>query len=83
AVYGSDQPGIVHQVTELLAEAGINVVGLTTKVIGEASQPVYTMLLDVTLPATVDPGTLARQLDALAGRLGADCSLHPADADIL
>ncbi len=83
AVYGSDHPGIVHQVTELLAERQVNVVGLTTRIIGDQSQPVYTMLIDVTLPPEIDAAALHRDLDALAGRLGVDCSLHPAEADVL
>src|ERR1700741_3141912 len=38
SVYGSDRPGIVHRVTQLLAEVGANVVDLTTRVIGEADR---------------------------------------------
>lgn len=83
AVYGSDRPGIVHRVTELLAGRQVNVVGLTTRIIGDQAQPVYTMLLDVTLPPELDASALRADLDALAGRLGVDCSLHPADADLL
>jgi len=83
AVYGSDRPGIVYQVTQLLADEEINVTGLTTRVIGDETRPVYTMLLDVTLPPDTDVAELRYELDALAGRLGVDCSLHPADADIL
>jgi glycine cleavage system regulatory protein len=41
------------------------------------------MLLEVTLPAAVDPADLTRRLDALADELGVDCTLHPSDADIL
>jgi glycine cleavage system transcriptional repressor len=83
SVYGADKPGIVHEVTQVLAAVGANVVDLTTRVIGEANRPLYAMLLDVTLPAGVEADTLRRQLDALARRLGVDCSMHPADADVL
>src|SRR5438309_4772910 len=41
AVYGCDRPGIVHRVTELLAAERVNIVDLTTRVIGDAEQPVY------------------------------------------
>jgi glycine cleavage system transcriptional repressor len=83
SVYGADQPGIVHRVTTTLASAGVNVVDLTTRVIGDDDRPVYAMVLDVTVPDGVDPGELARQLRDLAGDLGVDCSLHPCEADIL
>jgi glycine cleavage system transcriptional repressor len=83
SVYGADHPGIVHGVAALLAEAGVNIVDLTTRVIGPHDQPVYAMLLEVTLPPGVDPADLTRRLEALAAELGVDCTLHPSDADIL
>ena len=83
AVYGADRPGIVHRVTSVLADAGVNVVDLTTRVIGEPGRPVYAMVLEVTLPAGLDGGTLAARLDGLAEELGVECSAHPSEADIL
>ena len=83
SVYGADKPGIVHRVTQLLADAGANVVDLTTRVIGEADRPLYAMLLDVTLPPGTEAGELRQRLDSLATELGVDCSMHAADADVL
>lgn len=83
AVYGADRPGIVHRFTSLLAEAGVNVVDLTTRVIGDPDRPVYAMVLDVTLPPGLDPAELSARLDALAAELGVECSAHLSDADIL
>ncbi|HEV7885969.1 MAG TPA: ACT domain-containing protein [Acidimicrobiales bacterium] len=83
AVYGADRPGIVHQVTALLADAGVNVTDLTTRVIGDAARPVYAMVLEVTLPPGVAPDEVAARLDAEAASLGVECSLHPSEADIL
>jgi len=83
SVYGSDHPGIVHAVASLLAEAGANVVGMETRVIGEEDEPVYAMLLDVTLPAGVEGAELGRSLAGLAERVGVVCTLHPADTDVL
>lgn len=82
SVYGADRPGIVHQVTRLLAEAGVNIVDLTTRVIGEPDRAVYAMFLDVTVPPRVDVEELAQHLDAVGLELGVSCSLHTADADI-
>lgn len=83
AVYGADRPGIVHAITSLLAELGVNVVDLTTRVIGEAERPVYAMVLEVTLPPAVSAQDVARRLDEQAASLGVECSLHPSEADIL
>jgi glycine cleavage system transcriptional repressor len=83
AVYGADRPGIVHRVTSLLAGEGVNVVDLDTRVIGDPSDPVYAMALDVTVPPGVDPATLRRRVEELAGELGVECSLHPVDVDVL
>jgi glycine cleavage system transcriptional repressor len=83
SVYGADKPGIVHRVTQLLAAAGANVIDLTTRVIGEADRPLYAMLLDVTLPPGTEGDDLRARLDGLADELGVDCSMHPADADVL
>jgi glycine cleavage system transcriptional repressor len=83
SVHGADRPGIVHRVTTVLAEAGVNVVDLTTRVIGEADRPVYAMFLDVVVPGAVNADHLEARLDALADELGVSCSVHRADADIL
>lgn len=83
SVYGADRPGIVHRVTSLLAEAGVNVVDLTTRVIGDPARPVYAMVLDVTFPPGLDAPELSRRLDALASELAVECSIHPSEADIL
>ena len=82
SVYGADQPGIVHRITTVLAEAGANIVGLETRVIGDADRPVYAMLLEVTLPAGADGDVLAADLSAHAGALGVECSMRPSEADI-
>ena len=83
SVYGSDRPGIVHRVASLLAEQSVNIVDLSTRVIGEARTPVYAMILEVTLPREADPAALQSRLADLASDLGVECSLHPSEADIL
>ena len=83
SVYGADRPGIVHGVAAFLAERSVNIVDLTTRVVGPSDQPVYAMLLEVTVPPEVDQPDLQAGLEALAADLGVECSLHPSDADIL
>lgn len=83
AVYGADRPGIVHRFATLLAAHGVNVVDLTTRVIGEPGRPVYAMVLEVSLPPGLDGATLTAELDTLAKEVGVECSTHPSEADIL
>ena len=83
SVYGADRPGIVHRVASLLADNGVNIVDLSTRMIGDAQRPVYAMILDVTLPSAADAGSLQARLADLAGDLAVECTLHPSEADIL
>lgn len=83
SVYGADRPGIVHRVAAALADLGVNVVDLATRMIGGSERPVYAMLLDVTLPPGLDAEAVEGRLDEVCGDLGVEWSLHPADADVL
>ena len=84
SVYGSDHPGIVHHVATVLADHSVNITDVTTRVLGEEDgEPVYAMLLEVTLPRSLDPTALDNRIQAMAKELGVDASLHPADADVL
>jgi glycine cleavage system transcriptional repressor len=84
SVYGADHPGIVHGVAEALAGAKVNVVDLSTRVIGEdAGEPIYVMLLDVTLPDGLDEAGLEELLARVAAEQGVDASARPLDGDVL
>ncbi len=83
SVYGADHPGIVHGMASLLAERSVNIVDLSTRMVGTPESPVYTMVLEVTLPPGGDPHELEADLAAKAADLGVTCRLHPSEADIL
>lgn len=82
-VYGADRPGIVHRIASVLAERRVNISDLTTRVIGAPDRPVYAMLLEVSMPDGADPADVQADLSAAAAELGVECSMHPADTDIL
>ena len=78
SVYGADRPGIVFRVAQHLAAAGVNISGLSSRVIGSSDQPVYALLLEVASDEDLGSGieTLREQLDM-------DVSVHPIDSDVL
>jgi glycine cleavage system transcriptional repressor len=82
SVHGADRPGIVHEVARTLADAGANIIDLSTRVLA-GDPPVYAMLLEILVPAGVDGSELAGRLGDLAEQLGVACSMHPSDTDIL
>jgi glycine cleavage system transcriptional repressor len=83
SVYGSDHPGIVYRIATVLADCSVNITDVNTRVIGEEDEPVYAMLLEVTLPRSLDPKDLDARIQVVAKDIGVDASLHPADTDVL
>jgi glycine cleavage system transcriptional repressor len=83
SVYGSDHPGIVHRIATVLADHGANITDVNTRVTGGGGEPVYAMMLEVALPRGVDPPGLDAALQEVAGEVGVDASLLPADTDVL
>ncbi|MBA2608723.1 MAG: ACT domain-containing protein, partial [Actinobacteria bacterium] len=83
SVHGADHPGIVHGVAAALAAMNVNVVDLNTRVVPGEGGPAYVMILDVTLPPSVDGDDFSDQLDAVCATLGVTCSAYLSEADIL
>jgi len=54
SIYGSDKPGIVYNITKVLAQKNINIIDLQTKVSSDQSAPVYLMILEVVVPPSLD-----------------------------
>lgn len=80
SVYGADRPGIVAAVTQVLAERAINVTDLSTKVL-DGEQPVYAMLLEISLPAGQSDSDLVDALRGAAGLEAVEASIHPLDVE--
>ncbi len=76
SVYGSDRPGIVFQVTRELAERGINISDLNTKLIGSPGQPVYVMMLEAALPEGVEIDDIEKILEKLKKELNVEISVR-------
>lgn len=83
SVHGADHPGIVHGIAQALADMHVNVVDLNTRVVPGDGGPAYVMILDVTLPGSVDGEVFGARLDEVCAALGVTCNAYASDADIL
>ena len=81
-VHGADQPGIVHAVAEALAGLDVNILDLTTRV-AESAPPIYSMVLELSFPPSVDAQAVDAALGRVAAELDVSCTLHRSDADLL
>lgn len=82
SVYGADRPGIVHSVSSALAEAGVNITDLETRLAGSAGAPVYVMVLEVALGIAA-PEEVEAALRRAGGEKGLDVTLRELDTDPL
>lgn len=78
--YSSDQPGIVHRVTDLLRSHGVNIEDLSTQQESAAfaGTPLFTMELLITVPPGVTARTLRSSLETLCDQINCDVDLEPA-----
>ena len=84
SVYGADHPGIVHAASAALAERGVDITDLTTKLVDEsADPPLYALMMELALPEELDERELRDALEAVGRGQGVEVSLRPLDADVL
>lgn len=75
---GQDRPGIVHEITEVLARHAVNVQELETTVqsASMSGERLFLAHAKVVIPAGADAGRLQDELEALANELMVDLSLE-------
>jgi glycine cleavage system transcriptional repressor len=84
SVYGVDHPGIVHAVTSALAGEGVNIVDLTTRLVGGGEgEPLYAMMMEVTLPAEQTAEAVEQSLRAVREEQGVELTIRPLEQDVL
>ncbi len=79
SVIGTDKPGIVFRVAELLSSRKINITNLTTKVVPGEKTPVYTMLIEVDIPEYVDMTLLEQEFSVLEKEMVIDIGIKEVD----
>src|SRR5581483_3024254 len=82
SVYGADHPGIVHAVASALAERGVNITGLETRLAGAPDSRIYVMTMEVVLagPAAEE---VKEALAGVASEAGVEVSVRPLEAEAL
>ena len=82
SVYGPDRPGLVHAATAVLADHGVNVTDLATRVLVGEGQ-VYAMHLEVQVPDEVDPAAIEQALRGAEALVDVDAHVRPLDVATL
>jgi predicted amino acid-binding ACT domain protein len=81
-VYGADHPGIVHAVSAALADRGVNITGLETRLAGAAGSPLYVMIIEVGIQEASEPD-LETALSEVADQVKVEVSMRPLAAEAL
>jgi glycine cleavage system transcriptional repressor len=79
-VYGADKPGIVFEVTKLLAELGVNITDLDTRLAGSPGKVMYVMLLET---AGGDWSIIPQRLSEVALKLGVELNNRKIESEAL
>jgi len=84
-VYGADHPGIVHAATSVLAERGVDITDLTTKLAGEDGDgpPLYALMMEIAPPAGVSTSEVEEALSRVGREQGVEVSVRALDAEAL
>lgn len=83
SVYGVDRPGIVSTVSRHLADLGVNITDLQTRLVQAGTTPIYSMILELLFPAGLTADRLAHELQQLGQQMGVEVNLRELDSDTL
>ena len=76
SVYGSDKPGIVYRVANVLGEKKVNISDLNTKLVGTEDRPVYVMVIEAALPEGVEEEDVDNWLAPIREELQVDITVR-------
>ncbi|HEY1990709.1 MAG TPA: ACT domain-containing protein [Acidimicrobiales bacterium] len=83
SVHGADRPGIVHRAAKALAQAGGNIIDLSTRLVGSDDQPVYVLTLTVGFGPGTDAEAAATAVRESVEAFGVQCHAHRVEIDVL
>ena len=76
SVYGSDKPGIVYRVANVLGEKKVNITDLNTKLVGTEDRPVYVMVIEAALPEGVEEEDVDDWLSPIRDEMQVDITVR-------
>jgi glycine cleavage system transcriptional repressor len=76
SVYGSDKPGIVYRVAQILGDKMVNITDLNTKLVGTDERPVYVLVIEASLPEGVIEEEVNAWLAPVRDELQVDISVR-------
>jgi glycine cleavage system transcriptional repressor len=79
SVHGADRPGIVSEITGVVASAGGNITDLSTRL----TDDLYVLVAEVDLPTTADIDSLRARLARVSDALAVETSLSVLDSDVM
>lgn len=79
SVYGADTVGIVHAISETLAERNADITDLRTALAGTQDEPIYVMQIEALAAPGEDPDELRTSLEEAGRKLGVDVSVQQLD----
>lgn len=84
-LYGADHPGIVHAATSALADLGVDITDLTTKVAGEGGDaaPLYALMMEIAPPPSTSAAEIEAALERVGTEQGVEVSLRALEAEAL
>src|SRR5205807_2175439 len=83
-LYGAYHPGIVHAATSVLAERGVDITDLTTKLVTDgADPPIYALMMEIAPPEEANASELESALHEIAREQGVDLTVRQLDEDVL
>jgi glycine cleavage system transcriptional repressor len=84
-LYGADHPGIVHAATSVLAERGVDITDLTTKLVNEAggAPPLYALMMEIAPQSGAPEDELEAALRQVAEDQGVEVSLRRLESEAL
>ena len=77
---GRDRTGIVHQISQALAQQKLNITDLNSKILGYGSRCLYSMLLEVDIPLKFSMPKLEKILQKLRKSLKIEIQIKPVES---
>jgi glycine cleavage system transcriptional repressor len=91
-VYGTDHQGIVHAVAAALADCGVNITDLNTRLVGDipsgdrngdGGEGLYAMMVEVAMPSGLSAKGLESLLEATKREQGVEITIRELEQDVL